>query len=144
MYWSAWDRGFGDLRDMDRWFRALESTLDSAGSGRAEARGPEFRWTRSGEAFELSVDVPGMKQDDLELSVTAQEVTLKGRRAVDVDEGWTPRHQERRAFQFERTFQSSARIDAERVSARLENGVLRVTLPFQPAELPKAIPVQIA
>jgi len=97
------------------------------------------------DAYELKADLPGLKPEDIDLSVTGDVVTLKGQRAA---EEWTQdegpqgyRRIERSSGSFQRAFRVPEGVDANKVQAQFENGVLHVTLPKSEATRPKQIAV---
>lgn len=100
-------------------------------------------WEQEGE-FVVEVDLPGFRQEDLEISVMGAELTLKGRRQAAPAEGVTYLRQERTDNEFGRTLRMPAEIDAEKVSASLENGVLRVTLPKAASARPVRVEIKSA
>lgn len=101
-------------------------------------------WTNS-EGAVVTVEVPGVNPEQLELAVVGDTLTLRGKRvAEDLPEG--ARYQRRERFQgeFARSLQLPFTIDAEHVEAQYENGILTITLPRAEADKPKRITVQTA
>lgn len=80
-----------------------------------------------GNVIELTVEVPGLRRDDLEIEASDNVLTISGRGGMEEEGRYLRR--ERPAGRFRRSFALPWRIDAERVSARLERGVLTVTVP---------------
>jgi len=103
---------------------------------------PRVSLDDQGAAFVVRAELPGLAEKDLELSATATTLTLRGERKVDAPEGYSVRRSERSNYQFARTLELPSKIDSERVEARLENGVLTVTLPKAPEAQPKQIRVK--
>jgi HSP20 family protein len=85
-------------------------------------------WEDADQVF-VEAELPGLKLEDLEISVTGgNQLTLKGeRKSAGVDKGVWHR-QERATGSFVRMLTLPFPVDAERVDARFENGVLRVQL----------------
>ena len=82
------------------------------------------------DAFHVEAEVPGLTRDQIEVFVrNGIELTLQGeRKPKDGDNGaW--HQQERGAGRFERVLALPTAVDANKVEARLENGVLFLTLP---------------
>jgi HSP20 family protein len=95
------------------------------------------------DAYRLRADVPGMKPDDIEINVTHDTVTISGEMKTEIEakeEGWL--RQERRTGKFSRSFSLPVEIDANKVDATFENGVLQLTLPKSEAVRPKQIRVR--
>ena len=88
-------------------------------------------------------ELPGLKLADLEISVTANnELMLKGKReqpALPEKAEW--HRQERGLGSFERTLRLPLGVDANKVEARLENGVLTIQMAKRPELKPRKIPV---
>jgi len=77
----------------------------------------------------LTAQVPGLTEKDLEITVTADRLTVRGERKVQAPEGYTKVRQERASYAFDRSFQLPKRIDSKRVEAKLADGTLTITLP---------------
>ncbi len=95
------------------------------------------------DAYHLRADVPGIRPDDIEIAVTHDTVTVSGELKTEMekkDEGWL--RQERRTGKFTRSFTLPVEIDANKVDATFENGVLHLTLPKSEAVRPKQIKVR--
>lgn len=90
------------------------------------------------ERFVVEADVPGLAPADIEISVAPERLTIKGaRKGAD---GKTL-HRERGSYSFERTLALPRGIDLEAVAAKLEAGVLTLTLPKRAADRPRTIPI---
>jgi HSP20 family protein len=77
----------------------------------------------------VEAEVPGMKMDDLELTVLGNELTIKGCFRETKREGVSYHRRERGGGSFTRVLRLPVDLDAEQVQAGLENGVLTVTMP---------------
>jgi HSP20 family protein len=92
-------------------------------------------------AVEIVADLPGVKQEAIELKVEKGTLTLKAERpAPPKAEGSCDCH-ERPYGVFERTFTLGDRLDVEKISARYDAGVLTVTVPKKPEAQPRRIAV---
>jgi HSP20 family protein len=88
-------------------------------------------------------ELPGLKLPDLEITVTADnQLCLKGKRGPTAPEKVEWHRQERGFGSFERTIGLPVSVDASKVEARLENGVLTIKMAKSPAAKPKKIPVK--
>lgn len=95
--------------------------------------------------FVVNVELPGVTDKDIHLSLTDDVLTIKGERqwAGDVEEG--SRHRRERWFgKFERAFSLSTPVDAGQVKATYRDGVLTVTLPKAEENKPKEIKIEAA
>ncbi|HVX11063.1 MAG TPA: Hsp20/alpha crystallin family protein [Pirellulales bacterium] len=99
-------------------------------------------WERDNELF-VEAELPGLKSEDLEVSVVGQQLVLKGQRAeFQTEEGMTFHRRERSAGEFIRAIELPIDVDTNRVEAKLANGVLLITLPKAEAAKPRKIAVQ--
>jgi HSP20 family protein len=89
-------------------------------------------------------ELPGLKLADLEICVTPDnELVLKGKREqLGLPEKAEWHRQERGFGGFERTLRLPVGVDANKVEARLENGVLTIKLAKRPEVKPRRIPVK--
>lgn len=93
----------------------------------------------SREAIVLTLDVPGVRRDDLTLEIEGDQLQINARQS-DLPEG-NLLHNGFAQVEFRRTFRLPRGLDASAVGASLENGVLRVTLPKADSIRPRRIAV---
>lgn len=80
--------------------------------------------------FEVTVDLPGMKREEIEVEVKDGDLWISGKRAEEKEEkGKTYHRVERRSGEFRRILSLPTAIDPEKVVATYDNGVLKVTAP---------------
>lgn len=94
------------------------------------------------DAFFLQAELPGLNQEDVHIAVTQRNVlTLSGeRKPVEGDGRW---HRRERGFgRFQRSMRLPAPIDADKVEAKLEYGVLHLRLPKHEDAKPRRIAVK--
>lgn len=94
----------------------------------------------NGDVYMLEVEMPGVNKEGLEISVENNELTIVGRRLVPQIEG-TLIHRESRSENFRRIFELDPSIDTAKVSARIDQGVLTLTLPKAEQVKPRKITV---
>jgi len=97
-----------------------------------------------GDNLYAEAELPGVKQDDLDISVVGGELTIKGRRQFSADEGTTFHRRERAMGEFTRILRLPVEVDSERVEASLKEGVLLLTLPKHEAAKPRKIEVKLS
>ena len=92
------------------------------------------------DGYVLEVEMPGVNKENLEMWVENNELTITGRRSIPAVEG-TLIHRESRTENFRRTFELDPSIDAEKISAKIEHGVVSLTLPKAEQVKPRKITV---
>ena len=132
-------------------FRSLESELDrlfNGLSGREEETwttwSPAVDLREDETAYHLEADLPGVAQKDVTLSIENNIISLKGERKREekgAEKGY--RYIERTQGSFERAFRLPEGVDAEKVTASYEHGVLHVTIPKPEQAKPKQIEVKV-
>jgi HSP20 family molecular chaperone IbpA len=90
----------------------------------------------------LRADLPGVTPDNLELQVEDNRLTLLGKVTPPVPEDARLIYQEYRVGDFLRSFILSDDVDHERITAKLSDGVLEVTLPRAASSPPRRIQIQ--
>ena len=131
---------FRIMREMLRWepYREIESVF--AGQERGFAPTFEVKETKDGYVFRA--DLPGVKDSDLEISLTGNRLQVSGRREQERHEqGDTFYASERSYGGFTRAFTLPDGIDGENVTADLKNGVLTLSVPKKPEVQPKKIAI---
>jgi HSP20 family protein len=125
--------------DMNQWF---ESFFEAVPALRGYAAGyPALNLWDDGENAYVEAELPGLSMDDVELYAHENELTITGQRKLaEVADGGYHRR-ERAAGKFSRTVTLPWRFDADKVRARLTNGVLTVTLPKCAECKPKKVKV---
>ena len=93
-----------------------------------------------GDGYTLEIEMPGVKKDGLEISVENNELTIIGRRSLPVVEG-TLIHRESRSENFRRMFEIDPSIDADKISAKIDQGLVMLTLPKAEHVKPRKITV---
>lgn len=128
--------------EVDRLFADFFGPGATAPSSAARAFPALNIWEREGELF-VEAELPGLKNDDLDISVVGQQLIIKGRRAdFEPEEGVAFHRRERGVGDFMRSIDLPVDVDANRVEAKLTDGVLLITLPKAEAAKPRKIQVK--
>jgi HSP20 family protein len=140
-----------DLRNqMDRLFLDFERGWGQERDPRARAgwvtgsAWPRIALYDSGSELRLRAEVPGLSEKDLNISVEQSSLTIRGERKAEAPEGYSVHRQERGNRSFARSFTLPCRVDAEKTTANLKNGVLEMTLPKVAEERPRQIQVKVS
>ena len=90
-------------------------------------------------AVEVSAEMPGCAPEDIDVQLKDGVLTIKGEKKVEKDDKQKDYHVMERSYgMFERSFTLPAEVDAAKVEAAFDKGVLKVTLPKLPQEQSKA------
>jgi len=128
-----------NLFDTDRFFNAKPDRLWAE----LEAITPKVNVTENENFFHLEAATPGMQDKDINIEVHNDVLTIKGHKKDESDTKKENYHiREFSSQNFERSFKLSDRIDTDKVTAKIENGVLRVDLPKHEQTKPQKIEVQ--
>lgn len=123
-------------RELDRLFGDFERSVAPGAT--------PVTFEDDGASFVLRADVPGLTENDVQISVAGNTVTLRGERKLEAPEGHSVHRRERSAVKFAKSFELPARVDADKVSATLKHGVLTLTLPRAAEVQPRQISVKAA
>ena len=102
---------------------------------------PAFNVWSNEEGAVLTSELPGVKLEDLDITVTGKEVSVKGSRKEGENHDVRYLRRERPSGEFTRSFELPYQIDASRVEAKMTGGVLRVDLPRAENDKPRKITV---
>jgi HSP20 family protein len=100
--------------------------------------------TESNGAYLVHAELPGVKKEDIHVSIDGAQVTLAGevKREKDVKEGERLIHTERVFGKVERSFTLPMELDEAKAEAKFADGVLELKLPKKAAAARKSITVQ--
>jgi HSP20 family protein len=121
--------------ELDRLFGDLERTPSFG------AQAPTVTFEDKPDALTLRAELPGLSEKDVDISVTANVLTLKAARSTEVPAGYTAHRRERSSFSFARSYELPVRVDPEKVQASLKQGVLTLTLPKVTEAKPRRVTV---
>ena len=138
---SAPAREFNLLRrEMDRLFNDFTPNTEGRDTS---VWMPRADLAENDDAFLLSLDLPGIPADEVEVTMEDDTLTISGERTVERNgENGRFHRIERRYGRFLRTVQFGTPIDAERVEASFEDGVLTINVPKAEASKPRRINVR--
>jgi HSP20 family protein len=144
---NDFDRSFDVLDELRRQMDRVWGNLD-AQSGFVPAREQSLSaatWPRlnvvdAGATLLVTADVPGLTEKDFEITLDDGVLSIRGERKAFAPEGYEALRRERTAARFARSIALPVKIDAEKTTARVKDGVLTISL----AKAPEAKPRQIA
>lgn len=130
---------FGDVDQMLAGF--FRPVSDMAPLGRSGWM-PAVDVHETKEAFLVEAELPGLSKDDVTVTFEDGLLTLSGERKVDEEsEDKNYRRVERRYGAFSRSFNLPREVDAEAVTAKFKDGLLRITVPKKEQVKPRAIKI---
>jgi HSP20 family protein len=104
---------------------------------------PSVDISENEKAFILRADIPGVDPKDIEISMEKGVLTIKGERnSENIEENESYRRVERQSGQFYRRFTLPDSVDADKVEAKSEHGVLSITIPKQEVAISRKIEVK--
>ena len=128
-------------------FRSLESDVDRRLYGKNVQRLMKTDLKENDSGYELSVDLPGFKKDQIQLQLRNGFLTVtaaKGVESEDKNDSGRIVHQERYTGSMSRSFYVGENLTEEDVKAKFEDGVLTLCFPKEePKKLPERKMIQI-
>ncbi len=128
------------MRDLMQWdpFRELGTV-----TGRTLSFVPSFEVKETKDGYLFKADLPGVKEKDLDISLTANRLTVTGKREEEA------RQEDERYFCYERSYGSFSRsftlpegVDPDSVHAELKEGVLTLNISKKPEVKPRRIEIK--
>ena len=130
---------FEMMRDLMRW----DPFAELGTWGREAGFVPTFEVKETKDAYLFKADLPGVKDEDLDISLTGNRLTVSSKREEE------RRGEDDRYYAYERSYGSFSRSftlpeggDVEHANAELSNGVLTVSIPKRPGVQPRRIEVK--
>lgn len=124
--------------------RALEDRHESDWlRGATAGRGayPLINVFQQGDDFVAICELPGIKKEDLDITVKDNTVRIAGRKLVAYDENASLHRRERMAGNFDRTLTVPLQIDSERIKAEYRDGILALFIPRAEGDKPRTIQI---
>lgn len=143
---KEWDP-FRDLLDLEKEFnRFLESSFELLPE-RVSKEGtwlPSLDISEDKENIVIKVDLPGVKQNDIDISIHGNILTIKGERKREEESKDRNYHRIERFFgSFVRSLSLPQYVDTNKVKASYKDGVLEITIPKTEEAKPKQIKVEV-
>ncbi len=132
-------------RRINRFFNEALSGFDSQyRDGAGAAWVPAVDIFEEADSIRIQAEVPGVKPEDVKISVEGSVLTINGTKHQTAEERTERVHRYERTYgAFERTFTLPATVDADKIRASYDHGVLAVTLPKVEKAKPRQIQVAV-
>ena len=124
---------FDPFRDLDRLFEAA-----SANTG---PRTVPMNAVRRGDRLVVSFDLPGVRSEDIDLTVERNQLTVTAERAVDRQEGEEWLVAERPTGRFSRQLLLGDNLDTDHIEAAVHDGVLEIVIPVAEQAKPRKVTI---
>ncbi|GAB6175339.1 Hsp20/alpha crystallin family protein [Desulfobaculum senezii] len=130
---------FGTFYDFPRELnRFFEEVMQPVSISQRRVSYPQVNVSEDDDALYIEARVPGVAEEDIELTVTENDIVLKGMRKADDGKYY---RQERGTGAFQRIFNIATNIDRDNVTATLKDGILEIVLPKAEAVKPRKISI---
>ena len=138
--WTPWTELAGMHRDLDSLFN--RTFADTGRSQSVDAFTPAADLRRNGDTWKVSLALPGVSPDNLDIDIVGRTLRVRGERSVD--DKAEPIISEITYGRFEREFTLPEEIDAQHVDATYRHGMLELVLPLAEGAKPHRIAVKAA
>jgi HSP20 family protein len=119
------------------------TTSAPATSGVTESlRKPLYNVIGNADAYELRVEMPGVPKSGVKLDLEDGILTVRGDRNVSVPEGMKTLHRELSTLNYLLRLRLNTPVDEDKMTAKLEDGVLTLRIPLKETAKPRQIQVQ--
>jgi len=123
-------------RDINQVFEDFWQQADTNWIGRTNALdmfGPSTDVSETEDSIEVAVELPGMSEEDIDLSLSGDAMTLRGEKKIEREDKRKGVYMSERSYgAFYRTIPLPPGVDADKAEAKFERGVLTVTFPKSP------------
>ncbi len=139
--WQARD----PFQELERVRRQMDNLYSRLGDGAFRPGAgvfPALNLTEDKDHYYVRAELPGVKSEDLDIQVTAKNLSITGeRKPLDGDAPRKYHRREREYGRFSRIIGLPGDVDADKVSAALTDGILTITVPKAEAAKPRTITV---
>ncbi|MBN1664612.1 MAG: Hsp20/alpha crystallin family protein [Deltaproteobacteria bacterium] len=137
---------FGRTAQPWREMQRLQNEVNRLFSGASQAVGQDYPpiniWMGQDDLI-VTAEIPGVKVENIDISVIGDRLTLNGyREIISLKEGESYHRQERNYGPFSRTLQLPFNVNATKVDAKYDKGILTITLPRAEEDKPKKIAIK--
>jgi HSP20 family protein len=136
-------RPFEELSRMRRQMdRIVDAFLEPRAHGFQSGVFPAINLTEDDNHYYLRAELPGVDSEDLDIQATGRNLTIVGERKLVTEEASARYHRrEREGGRFSRVLAMPKEIDADRVEARMQNGILTIKVPKAESAKPRRIAI---
>jgi len=142
---DLWDP-FADLWDLRSEMNRIFDAFFARPTERLFSRGwyPAVDIYEDKDHYTVKAELPGLKQEDIKVSLTNNTLTIRGERKAEHEEKRGGYHRLERAYgEFCRSFQLPTEVDADHIKAHYKDGILEITVPKSEKAKPKEISIKV-
>jgi HSP20 family protein len=139
--WSALDRWSSLREELNSFFEMPFWSSFARASQLFTGWSPALDLYESNDNVVAVVELPGMRKEDIDISLHDGTLTISGERKRETTGGEKAQRTERYVGMFRRSIALPTRVDANKVTATYQDGILKVTLPKAEEAKPKQIQV---
>jgi HSP20 family protein len=142
-FYNDWDSSLAELRSqMSQLLDDFDGDWPSQNLFGWGKTWPRLNLADEGDKIVITAEVPGLSEKDVQVSIEQDVLSVTGERRIQVPQGYSAHRQERGGFKFARSIAMPCKVESEKASATVRNGVLTVALPKAPDAQPKRIEVR--
>jgi len=142
--WAPGRDMFGIQDEMNRLFDNFLGMPPRRDEPRMARWAPRVNIEEMEDKFEVTAEIPGIGKDEIKIAVKDHELTITGEKKVENKKNGNNIHLCERCYgQFVRTFTLPDNVDANKIAAGYENGILTLEIPKTKEAKPKEIEVKI-
>lgn len=136
-------RPFDELSRMRRQMdRIVDAFLEPRAQGVQAGVFPALNLTEDDNHYYLRAELPGVNAEDLDIQATARQLTIVGERKLAAEDASAKYHRrEREGGRFSRALAMPKEIDADRIEARMIDGILTLRVPKAESAKPRRIAI---
>jgi HSP20 family protein len=102
---------------------------------------PRFRVRTNAESYTVQVELPGVKKENVSVNLESDVLSVRGTRSTTPPADWKPLYRELSDVNYHLRLKLNVPVEDSKMSAKLENGILTLTLPVKEAVKPRTISV---
>jgi HSP20 family protein len=144
---TRWDEFPSTFVALDEFRRRINRAFEETEYPRGSQQTNRWSWPNwptlnlydEGSKLVLDAEVPGLSEQDIQLSLNQNVLSISGERKLDAPKDYAIHRQERRAFKFARIVSLPCRVDTDKVAAQVKDGLLTVTMEKAKEALPRQI-----
>jgi HSP20 family protein len=137
---SRWDP-FRDLSVLQDRINRIFSEANRPAEESARTWAPVVDILETEGDLVVRAELPGMKREDIDIEITSESLTIRGERTFDEAAKDSYLRVERPYGPFQRSFSIGVPVDAGKIKAKYQDGILEITIPKAETVKPKKIPV---